>query len=213
MLNAYTHFGCPTTFGRLNLPIRARRTTLDSSRSVRRTEIVGGRQRGSARWPCRGGPISAVTGWNKGRIPQALDDARVAMWAQCRSWSIARAKVCLPARLVSRYSRFRECRIGRTGRCADARISQRRDVDPCRFARFGAHRRAVGRPRLCPPRREFTSIDVRGPSPHRQGSTNIFVCRFGLANSAKAPATPSMPTLPVTIGVTFTLPLAISSSD
>ena len=45
----------------------------------------------------------------------------------------------------------------------------------------------------------------------RHGSTRIFVCRLGFANSAKAPATSPMPTLPVTMGDTFTAPLAINS--
>ena len=60
--------------------------------------------------------------------------------------------------------------------------------------------------RLCPP--YATSYDN-----HRHGSTMILVCASGLARSANALATPSMPTLAVTIEAASTCPSAIRRSE
>jgi hypothetical protein len=48
---------------------------------------------------------------------------------------------------------------------------------------------------------------------YRHGSTMILVCASGLARSAKALATPSMPTLAVTMEAASTLPSAIRRSE
>ena len=48
---------------------------------------------------------------------------------------------------------------------------------------------------------------------YRQGSTMILVCTSGLARSANAFATPSMPTLAVTIEAASTCPYAIRRSE
>src|SRR6476619_3368078 len=51
------------------------------------------------------------------------------------------------------------------------------------------------------------------PTTYRHGSTMILVCASGLARSANAFATPSMPTLAVTIDAASTCPSAIRRSE
>ena len=71
------------------------------------------------------------------------------------------------------------------------------------------HRRAFGIVRhLSPPgHRQDQRQD------QRQGSTMILVCTSGLARSAKAFATPSMPTLAVTMEAASTCPSAIRRKE
>src|SRR6266404_9978828 len=60
-----------------------------------------------------------------------------------------------------------------------------------------------------PPHHEGLTIPTPLHTNHRHGSTMILVCASGLARSAKAFATPSMPTLAVTIEAESTCPDAI----